>query len=240
MLFSMLMQSDLEHELEEFIADPQFPCVGAKSALGKGQLHTYRARAIDSAWNDVEIHDRLMQFAWAYHDQPTLFTSFAVIFDGPDDLSERQFEQHLWDRLQSLTEKDGWRGQPPDPRVSTDPDDPHFSLSFGGEAFFVVGMHPHASRPARRFSHPVMIFNLHDQFETLREQNRYEKLRTAILTRDEALAGSINPMLARHGTISEARQYSGRQVGEEWACPFHRAPPDPAAIDPLAAIKDQS
>src|SRR5690606_11905157 len=167
---------------------------------------------------------------------PTLFTSFAVIFDGPVDLDEALFEQHMWDRIQSLTEKDGWRGQTPDPRVSADPDDPNFSLSFGGEAFFVVGLHPKASRPARRFAYPTMVFNLHDQFEALRAQDRYEKLRGSILERDLELAGSINPMLARHGTVSEARQYSGRKVSDSWSCPYHRKE-NPAAADPLADVE---
>jgi hypothetical protein len=30
-------------------------------------------------------------------------------------------------------------------------------------------------------------------------------------------------MLARHGELSEARQYSGRVVEEGWRCPFHYA-----------------
>lgn len=227
------MHFDPQHALHEFIRDPAFPCVGAKSALGKGQLTTYAARSIDSAWNDVEIQDQLMQFAWRYREQPTLFTSFAVIFEGPGNIDEVTFERHMWDRIQSLTEKDSWRGQRPDPTVSTDPDDPHFSLSFGGESFFVVGLHPGASRPARRFAYPTMIFNLHDQFETLREQNRYEKLRSSILERDVELAGDVNPMLARHGTVSEARQYSGRAVPEGWSCPYHREPEKPEAVDPL-------
>jgi FPC/CPF motif-containing protein YcgG len=64
------------------------------------------------------------------------------------------------------------------------------------------------------------VFNLHDQFERLRAEGRYEKLRGAILDRDIAMAGSINPMLSRHGDVSEARQYSGRVVGTEWRCPF--------------------
>src|SRR5690606_4758135 len=107
-------------------------------------------------------------------------------------------------------------GQKPDPRVSHSPDDPHFSLSFGGEAFFVVGLHPAASRPARRFERPALVFNLHDQFEQLRAAGRYDQLRSAIIERDIALAGEPNPMLARHGTISEARQYSGRAVPGDW------------------------
>ena len=35
-------------------------------------------------------------------------------------------------------------------------------------------------------------------------------MREKIMLRDEAMAGSRNPMLARHGEASEARQYSGR------------------------------
>ena len=42
----------------------------------------------------------------------------------------------------------------------------------------------------------------------------------AILERDRTLAGDINPMLARHGESSEARQYSGRAVDDDWTCPF--------------------
>ena len=94
------------------------------------------------------------------------------------------------------------------------------AMSFGGEGFFVVGLHPRASRPARRFRVPAMVFNLHDQFERLRAEGQYGKLRSAIVARDKALAGSINPMLAEHGSISAARQYSGRLVDDEWACPF--------------------
>ena len=68
-----------------------------------------------------------------------------------------------------------------------------------------------------------MVFNLHDQFETLRAEGRYDSLRQSILERDRQLAGSINPMLARHGETSEARQYSGRRIDEGWVCPFHRS-----------------
>ena len=64
------------------------------------------------------------------------------------------------------------------------------------------------------------MLNLHAQFKGLREAGRYEKLRSSFLQRDEVLAGSANPMLARHGEVSEARQYSGRAVDEGWRCPF--------------------
>ena len=168
----------------------------------------------------MRIYPALLAFAARYKRAPDVFQSFAVVFEGPGDLGEEQFERHLWARAQSLADKDSWLGHPWDRRVADDPESPHFSLSFGGEAFFIVGLHPRASRPARRFSAPVLVFNLHAQFEALRAANRYEKLRDSIIERDTAFAGSTNPMLARHGEISEARQYSGRVVSDAWRCPF--------------------
>lgn len=211
---------DTEGRFAQYIREKGFPCLGAKSALATGNLRVVEARDITSAWNDVAIHDALLEWAFAYKDDPQGLRSLVVVFEGPSDLTEDEFEEHLWKRLQSLSDKDHWRGQNYDTRVSADAGSPHFSLSFGGEAFFVVGMHPNASRPARRFSSPALVFNLHDQFERLREQGKYERMREAILKRDRELAGDMNPMLSRHGEASEARQYSGRVVDEDWSPPF--------------------
>lgn len=208
------------NELRARIADSGFPCVGAKSALARGTLKVLVGHSLTSGWDDVRVHSELLDWAAAYRAEPGGLRSLAVVFDGPRDLDEHGFENAMWERIQSLADKDAWRGQHYDARVSPDPDDPHFSLSFGGEAFFVVGLHPGASRPARRFPRPTLVFNLHDQFERLREEGRYERMREAILERDEALAGTVNPMLSRHGESSEARQYSGRAVEDGWTCPF--------------------
>ncbi len=220
----MDLSVDSAHPLTErfrtFIRGPAFPCIGAKSALARSHLRIVMARDINSAWDDLRIYSALLDFAHSYKEDARLFQSFAVIFAEGEAPSEAEFEQALWDRVQSLADKDVWHGQRYDERVSPDPDSPHFSLSFGGEAFFVVGLHPGASRAARRFERPVLVFNLHDQFERLREEGRYDQLRERIIERDVALAGTVNPMLSRHGELSEARQYSGRAVKADWACPF--------------------
>lgn len=219
-----------------FISSHDFPCVGAKSALSRGTLSIQVCHSIESSWDDLVIYDKLHEWSSSYREDPSLFRSLAFIFADDRPLSEQAFERALWRRVQSLTDKDAWLGLPYDGRVSSDPEDPHFSLSFGGEAFFVVGLHPGASRPARRFERPVMVFNLHDQFEQLRAQGRYEKIRETILERDVKVAGSINPMLARHGETSEAAQYSGRQVGPDWQCPFR----DPRAPSKQASGTDSA
>ncbi|MBL4895594.1 MAG: YqcI/YcgG family protein [Erythrobacter sp.] len=218
--FLGLNPTDLERSLREHITESSFPCVGAKSAMATGALRIEPAWSIKSAWDDVRIHEVLLNWSEDYARNPVGLRSLAVVFSEPLNLTEVEFERAMWERLQSLADKDDWLGQPYAESVSGDPNDPHFSLSFGKQGYFVVGLHPNASRPARRTRFPVLVFNLHDQFERLREQNRYERMRERILTRDEQLAGSINPMLARHGDSSEARQYSGRQVSEDWECPF--------------------
>ena len=216
-------ENALVHRLKAHIADSAFPCVGAKAALARGGIEVVIARSITSAWDDIAVHRRLIEFVRDYQQDRALFRSFAVVFAEDEGLSETDFEHSLWERVQSLSDKDVWLGQDYDPRVSPDPDNPHFALSFAGEAFFLVGLHPKASRESRRFEHPVIVFNLRDQFEKLRADGRYEKMRATIIERDVALQGNANPMLARHGETSEARQYSGRAVEGDWQCPFNYA-----------------
>ncbi|GJE01813.1 guanitoxin biosynthesis heme-dependent pre-guanitoxin N-hydroxylase GntA [Methylobacterium isbiliense] len=221
-----LPSDDAGHPLAErfrnFIRQQPFPCVGAKAALGRGGLRIVVARDIASDRDDDRIYPALLAFIARYREEPALFRSFAVVFEGEDPLPEEAFETHLWARVQALSDHDSRVGLHYDPRVQSDPGNPHFSLSLGGEGFFVVGLHPGASRPARRFATPALVFNLHQQFEQLRAEGRYDTLRRTILARDLAWAGSPNPMLASHGQVSAARQYSGRVVDEGWTCPFHR------------------
>lgn len=203
------------------VADETFPCVGAKSVMARGTLKTLVCQSLLSPREDEQIHSELLEWVAVHREDPATLRSLALVFAGPENLDEEEFERALWERLQALAEVDARRRQPYDRSVSSDPDDPRFSLSFGGAAFFVIGLHSNASRPARRMPRPTLIFNLHEQFERLREDGRYERMREKILDRDIAIAGSINPMLARFGEASEARQYSGRVVDEGWRCPFH-------------------
>ena len=218
-------------ELEDWIRAADFPCVGAKAALSRKRMAVVVVPDIRRPDGDLRIHAALLAFIARAKCDPTSFQTFAAVFEQPDDLSETQFEQALWTRIQALTDHDASIGHPWDRRVSADPANPHFSLSFAGEAFFVVGLHPGASRPARRFRSPVLVFNMHEQFERLRADGKYEGLRASILKRDMDLAGSINPMLQRFGEISEARQYSGRMVASDWDCPFQNGV-EPAAKRP--------
>jgi FPC/CPF motif-containing protein YcgG len=192
-----------------------YPCVMAASALRRGEVSLHAYPSFDDASAEALGRD-LARFARA-PDPGRGVRSFVAVFGGAAPASEAAFEAALWDLLSALHARDSeaW-----DPAVSADPADPEFSFSFAGRAFYIVGMHPAASRPARRLGQPALVFNLHEQFERLRREGRYDRVRGLIRERDRAWSGSVNPMMEDFGVRSEARQYAGRAVGESWRCPF--------------------
>ena len=205
----------------EYIADQMFPCVGAKSALAAGGLSIIEVGPLACGRDDDRILDALERTADAFWSgSGRRFHSLAVLFAKPAPCGEEAFEGQMWARLQALADRDAARGAPADPEVSEHPASPWFALSLGGHGYFVVGLHPAASRPARRFGRPVLVFNLQAQFAALRRAGLYDRMRAAITARDAALAGAPNPMLADFGNASAAAQFSGRAVDTDWFCPF--------------------
>ena len=202
----------------------EFPCVGSKAALAQGALQTAEFMPLGNRGNDAPLLDYLTRFAAeldATDPESSTVHSFAALFEGPVPTDEYRFEALLWSQLQRLHYLDASRGTRWAPEVSTNPDSPQFSLSLAGHPFFVIGLHPGASRIARRFAWPALVFNSHRQFDRLKSDGRYAKMQTATRARDVKLQGSINPNLADFGTAAETRQYSGRKVDATWRCPLH-------------------
>jgi len=213
-----LLSEPAARVIVDAVRQHDFPCVGAKAALARDGIAFVDGGDLRNGERDGAVLRAIQSFA-ADSTADVVFSSMVVVYPLTSTLPELAFEAALWARLQALHERDhathDW-----DRGVSPDPADPQFSLSLGGRGFYVVGLHAGASRPARRIPGAALAFNLHSQFEALRADGRYDKLSEAIRERDLAFAGSVNPMLARHGEMSEARQYSGRQVDPAWQCPF--------------------
>ena len=110
--------------------------------------------------------------------------------------------------------------------VSRHPEDWDRSLSFGGQAFFVVGPASNASRPARRFPRPAPG-RPGDQFQRL----RIEVVTNGCARQSSSVTSSCwrrQPMPARHGEASEARHILNWIVGDEWGRPFRDPRANPA------------
>jgi FPC/CPF motif-containing protein YcgG len=202
-----------------FVLDDSFSCLGAKSALRR---ETYRFGAYDRL-DDPAVTEGLARDLYAFAAErrgfESDFTTFVAVFRERGVADESAFERTLWSQLQRLHDLDA-RYHRWDPRVSDDPESPKFSFSVASDAFFVIGMHPGASRSARRFAWPTLVFNAHEQFENLRADGRFVPLQSRIRERELLLDGGINPNLADYGYHSEARQYSGRPTEPAWTCPF--------------------
>lgn len=201
-----------------YVLDGAHPCVMARSVVNKKQVFLANYAALgDEAHCAAVCHD--IYEVLAISKAEVSLNSLAAVFPAKAFDTEQAFEQALWDQLKGMHAVDR-KLFPWDPCVSQDPNDPEFSFSVGGVAWYVVGLHPEASRKARQFQTPTLIFNRHARFEVLRAEGKYDSLRDRIRQRDIQLQGAINPMLKDHGDSSEATQYSGRAVDGDWHCPF--------------------
>lgn len=224
-------QREAEHAFREFVMQHDFPCVGARAAFNAGSYVITAYDELGAASAAAQLSRELYDFTRSDLRHGSEYATFIAVFREPTSPSELEFEQLLWRQLCSLHEADAphfeW-----DESVRSDPTDPQFSFSFAGQALYVVGMHRNSSRLARRFRWPTLVFNPHEQFEHLRADGKWKRMQETIRERDIALQGSVNPMLSDFGQSSEARQYSGRAVEEDWQppfkavtagkCPFHR------------------
>ena len=212
----------VEDEFRSFVEEPAFPCLAGKGLVRQRgyTLGVYGELGSESATADLASD--LASFGEnALLDGPA-FVAFVAVFRGRPPATETLFEQALWTQLQHLHDADDsseW-----DPSVSSNPEDSKFAFSFAKRAFFVVGLHPGSARIARRFSRAALVFNPHAQFDRLRDEGRFERLKSAIRERDLALQQEPNTALADFGARSEAQQYSGKAVQADWRCPFHPRP----------------
>jgi FPC/CPF motif-containing protein YcgG len=203
-----------------FVDDGGFPCLAGKGVVHADRYALAAYGELGSARSARRLARDLTEFLDAAPAVGSPFRAFVAVHAGRGRATEEEFERRLWMTLQQLHDGDdpatGW-----DPIASADPDEPDFAFSLTGRALFVIGLHPGSSRLARRFRWPTLVFNPHEQFDRLRADGRFDRLRNAVREREIALQGSLNPNLADFGEQSEARQYSGRAVEPEWRCPFH-------------------
>jgi FPC/CPF motif-containing protein YcgG len=214
------VQDPVIEKFEDKVRDGLFPCLAARSALANHHIRYKVADHMACPKDDRDILAFLYNFIDEFRLTKDDFYSAVVIFKGPQVKDEEMFEQLFWPRLQALANLDAAH-YPYDARVDQAIDSPNFSFSLKEEAFYLIGLHPANSRKARRFEYPAIVFNAHAQFEKLRRENHYAKMQDVVRKRDTVYSGSVNPMLADFGEISEVHQYTGKQYEAGWKCPLH-------------------
>lgn len=209
----------LRSKFENFILEKNHPCIMAQTVFSMDEVELFDYDSFGTTETARQLIKDLNGYVKNYDFDSNDFRTFLAVFPNSPKYSEIEFEKLLWKQLEFLHKADrcDW-----DEEVSSNPENEHFSFSLCGKAFYVVGMHPGASRKARQSPYTAIAFNLHWQFEKLREMGTYHGVRDRIRDRDQKLQGTINPMLEDFGAHSEARQYSGRAVDDKWKCPFHQ------------------
>lgn len=207
--------------LNLFLAQKDYPCVGARTALNSKSYAFGLFDKMECWRTPLELASGLSTYLKEMATRQSDFLTYIAIFKFDNFESEISFEKSLWDLLGRLhhidMEHSGWSAE-----VGCDPTKSDFAYSFGGKGFYLVGMHPLSSRKARRFSHAAIAFNLHSQFKNLRNKKRYQRFKRVVRENEMSFDGSINPMLSDFGEGLEAPQYSGREVGTDWKCPFKK------------------
>jgi FPC/CPF motif-containing protein YcgG len=223
--------ADLVHgTLKGWVLNRGFPCNGAKTAFN---TDSYRLGIYDTFTdsNVSSLADDLTTYISEYGSTPAVspkakkgdwiplnrtFATFLACFKEEPVCDEKTFEERLWAILENLRQLDT---VPVPSGFSQDPTDNSFAFCFGGEAFFVAAFHPGSWRWSRRFLFPLIVFNMHKQFDGLKASGTFTTLRDTIRNNDDNLQGVQNNLVADFGQQSEAPQYAMRHVPPGWKPP---------------------
>ena len=218
---------DTYQAIGSLLSDRNYPCIAAIRSFAHGDFVVGSYPGFGSGRSSQDIAQDLKYFLKKQaSSQSSYFTYFAQ-FKGGDDLTESEFENALWHELSCIASLSGasW-----DPTFSDNPEDKNFCFSFEGKAFFVVGLHPNASRKARKFRQPLLIFNLYDQFKQLMIEGKYDAMVKVNREKDRKFQGSVNPMAEKYAESWESIQFSGSENPSNWKCPFQHGA-IPAAVE---------
>ena len=213
-------QTSVDRDIEALVKQKFYPCVAAVQSVAKKDYVVQSARGFGTGTDRQAIRGAICKYLQEW--KKTRSTTYTLWITFPEDqvTTEEEFEKLMWSEISNMTSieeskkewAEGW---------SKNPTDPNFTLCIHGQAFFVVGLHPLSSRPARRFPYPAIVMNAFDQFEDLTEQGLYEPMVSKNREREMRFSGSLNPMVETHGDKWESIQFSGRDNSKEWKCPFH-------------------
>jgi FPC/CPF motif-containing protein YcgG len=212
----------IQEPLSELIDEQSYPCIMAKKVSKLGNMHYLEGIDLEDLAADSikKSLTKLYQQIDEISNTQDEYHSIIIEFKNTLVESEIHFEKLLWGYLQALHDEDA-KSYRWNKTVDKDPNSSFFSFSIKEESFYIIGMHPKSSRPARRSKYPSIVLNRHSQFERLREKGVFKTVRDTIRKRDTLYSGNLNPMVEDFGKTSETSQYSGRAVDQEsWVCPL--------------------
>lgn len=212
-------RTQIEYDIQQLVSQKNYPCVAAVQALYRKEYMYDVYADFGSGESGLKLTENLIRFKHRQQSGNLPFLTYFALFPQDQSKTESQFEERLWRELSAAATLDSNTG---DPLFSENPEDKNFCFSLDGSAFFVVGMNPVSSRKSRRFPYDALVFNLYSQFHDLMKEGVYDKMVKMNRERDMKFEGSVNPMVEKYNEQWEAIQFSGKQNGPEWKCPFQK------------------
>jgi uncharacterized protein len=206
----------IEHQLRSLVLAAPFPCLGAKAAI---RTDSYVFRVYQDLCDPAEVSrvaEDLRHFTRHRHELGPFYSYVASFLEPKVVTDEAEWDRLVWSFLQRLhdLDHDGW-----DERWSDAPEDADFAFSFAGCGQLVVALYPGASRFARRFAWPTLVFNPPEQDRAnFPEDEAFFRFQELIRRRDARLQGTVNPALPATPEQSQAPGFSGAPVDGSWRC----------------------
>ncbi|ASD63499.1 guanitoxin biosynthesis heme-dependent pre-guanitoxin N-hydroxylase GntA [Bdellovibrio bacteriovorus] len=209
----------IEADLKSLINQRHYPCVAAIQALHHRDytFDVYEDFGTGDSRHRLALN--LIRFKHEQRQSQVPYLSYFAIYPNDRANTEEEFERKMWRELSALWEDETIAGSW-DPQFSDNPEEQNFCFSLDGSAYFVVGLHPAASRISRRLPYNVLVFNLYSQFTELMKKGTYDAMVKVNRDRDRRFQGSVNPMAETYNESWESIQFSGRNNPPDWKCPF--------------------
>jgi len=210
----------IEQDIHQLVSQKNYPCIAAVQALYRKEYVYDVYTEFGSGKSGTTLAENLIRFKHKQQTEKLPYLTYFALFPQDQSQTESEFEAKLWNELSAaatLDSRSGW-----DPQFSDNPEDKNFCFCLDGSAFFVVGMNSVSSRKSRRFPYDALVFNLYSQFHDLMQEGVYDNMVKLNRERDMRFEGTVNPMVEKYNEEWESIQFSGRQNGPEWKCPFKK------------------
>ena len=208
----------IERQLRCLVLDGPFPCLGARSAV-RNDSYVFAVHPDLFAPGAVEaVAEDLRRFAEVRLRLGRLYSCIVSFVEPRTIPDEQAWDRQVWAFLQALHDADD---APWDARFSADPESGDFALSLAGVGHLVVTLYPGATRYARRFAWPTLVFNpLEQDTDAFPDERDFARFQHLIRARDARLQGQVNPSLPATRDESQAPGFSGAPVPDTWRCPL--------------------
>lgn len=165
---------EIDEKLYQLATETHHPRLITRLAIKRKEYRIGVYKQLGEKELASELRKDLLYFQSEQENSESPYLTFIAFFSDSRFESEGAFEMALWKQFSYLmTEKefaDLWSSHFNSIREEND-----IRLQFDGLSYSVIGMHPYHSKESRRFFAPILVFNLFEQIEQMKQSLPFRK-----------------------------------------------------------------